>query len=182
MTTEKASVVAQAVAPLRGLAINKASVAAAAFVEKIARKLADHDMDLRTAFPYPRDCYAPEYAAQKALYQAAGAMTRVDHDRAGLRTMNSPLFVMRDGAAEARFIAGAEDQAAAYYDSWVAKLERKVGAGVASAELIGDALWESSTLRVTFDDGRVESWKTQMIVNVSKLGKLFNQWPTRKAR
>jgi hypothetical protein len=28
--------------------------------------------------------------------------------------------------------------------------------------------------------GTVERWKTQQIVNVSRLGKLFNQWPTRQ--
>jgi hypothetical protein len=33
---------------------------------------------------------------------------------------------------------------------------------------------------VTTQEGEDQVWRTQMIVNVSVLGKLFNQWPTRQ--
>lgn len=49
---------------------------------------------------------------------------------------------------------------------------------VASATYTGD-LWTRSFMRYTLTDGTVHTWKTNMILNVSCLGKLFNQFPTR---
>ena len=34
----------------------------------------------------------------------------------------------------------------------------------------------------THADGTTHQWRTEMIINVSKLGALFNQWPTRKLK
>ena len=93
--------------------------------------------------------------------------------------MNDPVPVKMDREEIARFIKNSKEEAAAQYDAFVAKLIRKIGV-VETAELTGNHVWSYSYLNVTKADGTKESWKTQMIVNVSKLGKLFNQWPTRK--
>jgi hypothetical protein len=70
--------------------------------------------------------------------------------------------------------------AAASCRAWINKLIAKIGPkAIASANVTG-SLWTGSTLRVTFEDGSAEVWTTKCIVNVSSLGKLFNQWPTRK--
>ena len=81
-----------------------------------------------------------------------------------------------------KFAASARETAAAEYDAFVAKLEAKIGDDVAAAELAGNHVWNHSTLTITRTDGSVERWRTSMIINVSKLGKLFNQFPTRKAK
>lgn len=69
--------------------------------------------------------------------------------------------------------------AAARYDAFVRKLAGKIGE-VQDATLTGNHVWSHSLLTVTPPDGSQETWKTQQIVNVSKLGKPFNQWPSRK--
>ncbi|MGL6228619.1 MAG: hypothetical protein ACRC3J_05325 [Culicoidibacterales bacterium] len=65
------------------------------------------------------------------------------------------------------------------FDAYVAKLESKVGE--CDTAVLDGSLWHGSVLTVTKNDV-VEKWKTQMIINVSSLGKLFNQFPTRKMK
>ena len=43
-------------------------------------------------------------------------------------------------------------------------------------------MWGYSVLTVTKEDGSVERWKTQQIMNISVLGLLFAQWPSRKMK
>jgi hypothetical protein len=52
----------------------------------------------------------------------------------------------------------------------------------ADASITGTHIWGHSVLTVTLPNGTVERWKTQQIVNQSKLGLLFNQWPSRKMK
>jgi hypothetical protein len=80
-----------------------------------------------------------------------------------------------------RFIKQRMEWAAADYDAFVIKLVKKIGE-VKKAELHGNHVWGYSTLIVTIPDGEVQAWKTQQIVNHSKLGKPFNQWPTRRMK
>lgn len=67
------------------------------------------------------------------------------------------------------------------YDAWVYKLVQKIGKPVTSADVAGDP-WTGSTISVTTNDGEQQTWRTQMILNTSKLGKVFNQFPTRKMK
>jgi hypothetical protein len=72
---------------------------------------------------------------------------------------------------------------ALHYDSYVAKMNQKTNWPVAAVFRwgVGD-VWGRSDLKVTLKDGSTEVWRTQVIVNVSKLGKLFNQWPSRRVK
>jgi hypothetical protein len=63
------------------------------------------------------------------------------------------------------------------YEQYVNKLINKVG-DCDSVTVAGD-LWNYSILTIT-NGAVVERWKTSMILNVSKNGKVFNQFPTRK--
>lgn len=72
----------------------------------------------------------------------------------------------------------AEQQFRAYAD----KLEYKVGAVTKATLTIVAGVWGESFLYVTTAAGNEEVWKTQTIVNRSKLDKLFYQWPTRKLK
>ncbi|NNM65708.1 MAG: hypothetical protein HKL99_14085 [Burkholderiales bacterium] len=80
------------------------------------------------------------------------------------------IFIERDRERTAEAMA-------ANFDAYVSKLERKVGP-CDSADIDGRDPWRGSTLTVRKAD-KIETWKTTQILNVSSLGKLFNQWPTR---
>lgn len=67
------------------------------------------------------------------------------------------------------------------YDSWVYKLVQKIGKPVTDADVSGDP-WTNSRITVKCKDGETQTWNTRMILNTSKRGKVFNQFPTRKAR
>lgn len=82
----------------------------------------------------------------------------------------------------ARFIENNERDAALQYDSFICKMVAKIGEGAVEAEIKGTHIWGYSFLTVVMADDSKEVWKTQQIVNVSKLGRLFNQWPSRKMK
>jgi hypothetical protein len=77
----------------------------------------------------------------------------------------------------ARVVAREREAAGFSFDAYIVKLVTKVGA-VDSANVVGMFLWQGSTLTVV-KGSATEHWHTQQIINVSSLGKLFNQWPTR---
>ena len=80
-----------------------------------------------------------------------------------------------------RFVAARKEQAAAEYDAFIAKLVKKIGP-VVTAELDGNHVWSHSILTVVLKSGEQQRWKTQQITNISKYGKHFNQWPSRKMK
>jgi len=95
---------------------------------------------------------------------------------------------MRDPEPRARsqegidkFLDDAAAMASAQYDEFICKLIRKVGPCTA-ATLQGSHVWGYSTLTCSLVDGTTQAWRTQQIVNVSKLGKVFNQWPSRQVK
>jgi uncharacterized protein YoxC len=67
------------------------------------------------------------------------------------------------------------------YDSFIAKIVGKVGEPVVDAELKGN-IWTGCTLTVETKEGETQVWDTKIIVNISKLGKVFNQFPTRRKK
>lgn len=69
--------------------------------------------------------------------------------------------------------------AGASYDAWTHKLVQKIGKPVTQAQVSGDP-WHGSYITVKTKDGEEQSWHTKMILNRSKLGKMFNQFPTRR--
>ncbi len=82
-------------------------------------------------------------------------------------------------AFKARHVQQAILVAEASFDEWVAKMVQKIGKDVKSATMSGNP-WTGSVLRVETVDGESQVWKTQMIINSSKYGKMFNQFPSRQ--
>lgn len=167
-----------AVAPLKETALVRAEKDAKNFVEKIFAKLAEVNNDMEMAYPYPKDCWAPDY--KKNLRLRATVSSLIDHVKSS-RRINEPDFVVRNDVKVAAFVERAKEFAGIQYDEFVVKLVNKIGE-VTDASLDGDHVWGYSVLTVTKTDGTKEKWKTQQIVNVSKLGLLFNQWPSRKMK
>lgn len=169
----------QAVAPLKDAAVDRARTEATKLIERLLKKLAENGWDLNLVAPVPRSSLSrQDYIRARStrdLYQSITTHTQTS------RRPSEPDIRARSADAESRFIQESVKDAAFQYDLFVAKLVKKIGA-VQSARLQGDHVWGHSILTVVLDKGEVQRWKTQQIVNVSSLGKLFNQWPTRKVR
>lgn len=167
-----------AVIPLRNDAQERALVEANKVIEKVRVGL-----HLREGkrLPYPQSFKMGrnEWFAAKAQYDIESRLIEKDGD-ARVAMGEVQLWKMSAKGIE-RFIKLAMEDAAARYDAFVAKLVAKVGP-VETAVLQGNHVWGHSVLIVTDADGNTTKWKTQQIVNVSKLGLLFHQWPSRKMK
>ncbi len=168
--------IASAVEPLRADAVARARQEAADLVERTFVKLAEDP----TYYAYPRNIYGKrEYAIQHGRYRLLQSLTKAVHNN-GVSSRDG-FTQVRDEAKVAHFIDDSGEVASQQYTAFIQKLEYKVGAHTA-ATLTGGHVWGFSILHVTKADGSVEKWKTQQIINVSVLGKLFNQWPSRKVK
>lgn len=167
-----------AVAPLKSDAIARAAQEATKLVARVAADLEAAGNDREVAAPFPSYKLSREaYAVKNARYQTFVMLTT---SRTASRRHGEPDLRDMDDAKIAWFVNMAQTDAAAQYDSFVAKLVAKIGEA-STAVLVGNHVWSSSILTVETPNG-TQNWKTQQIVNVSKLGKLFNQWPTRKVK
>jgi hypothetical protein len=153
----------QAVSHLKAAAQDRAEQYARKVVADVLADLAVKG-GLNEAAPVPRAWQAP--TATVAEYKAA-QRKRDLYKR------------MLTEAGQAHFITDARENAAAQYDAFVAKLNSKIGP-VTSASLQGDHVWGYSNLTVVTASGETQVWRTQQILNVSKLGTVFNQYPTRR--
>jgi hypothetical protein len=172
----------KAVLPLKKDAIARAKETAERDIERIRSDLEAAGGDINQAAPYPKhSSYGMTYATSRMRYNEFHSVTKAHPDHRPSYRSNEPYFVVIDEDKAKRFIEQRMEWAAADYDSFVIKLVKKIGE-VKNAKLHGNHVWGYSTLVVTKPDGEVQAWKTQQIVNYSKLGKPFNQWPTRRMK
>ena len=167
-----------AVLPLKNAAIEHAVEVAYAITERVRFALAGREFK-RLPYPQSFNMGRNEWAKAKSAYDLESRLIETDGDcRPALGEVQ--LYKMSLKAID-RFLDQVREDAAAQYDAFVAKLVTKVGE-VETADLEGNHVWGYSFLKVVKADGTTETWKTQQIVNVSKLGTVFNQWPTRKVK
>lgn len=170
------SPIALAVKPRRDASIAYSIELARKYISRVEARLVANGMDLNTAFPRPNtNMSRKDYIAMKAAHDKAASLVR---PLQSVRRDGEPLIVEMNQDRIARFIEIIKADAASQFDAYVRKLEKKVGQAD-SAEIDNAPLWDGSILTVRVA-GEVQRWKTQMILNVSSLGTLFNQWPTRK--
>lgn len=122
--------------------------------------------------------FSHDYHATQKAYDDAVKNGEVEARYSAQKLYN---IYTRDEQKEAKFIEDAKRNAASQYDAFVAKLNQKIGVAK-KATLDGSHVWGHSFLEVVTESGELQTWKTQMIINVSKYGKLFNQFPTRKVK
>lgn len=172
-----------AVLPLKSVAMARAEMKANEIVERVRAELEKADGDARIAAPYPNaiSMGREEYQKKHARYNLFRMLSKTDETKKVGYRLDDPEYRVMNDDLIARFVKVASDNAAAQYDAFVAKLNSKIGE-VTSATLEGNHVWGHSILRVVKADGSKENWKTQMIVNQSKLGTVFNQFPTRKVK
>lgn len=78
----------------------------------------------------------------------------------------------------------AEDTVAAFCAKLAGKVDREKAEGAVVIGVASTTIdrWSSGTTVVRLSDGSEQEWHTKVILNQSCLGKLFNQWPTRRTR
>lgn len=171
--------IADAVMPLKIQAMARARKEAVGYVAGARESLASRGWDINKAAPTP--------SSKSGVAEYFTALSR-RHNFLRLTELAAPrdysrdeMFVRMSEEGVDKFLADAQADAAAQYDAFVDKLVRKIGP-VVSARLEGDHVWSYSHLHVVKADGSKERYRTHMIVNMSKHGKFFNQWPTRKVK
>jgi hypothetical protein len=160
-------------------AVKSAGEDARVYVGKVREDLIKHGWDLNAAAPYPYREHGYQADAKKLKHNNYSRLTTSDPAKGyqSRRMNNDPHFVIMDDASIERFVEQAERAAAMYYDAFICKMVAKVGV-CDEAKCEGNHVWSHSILTVT-KGSTVERWKTQQIINVSKLGLHFPQWPSR---
>lgn len=170
-----------AVEPLLKEAQDAAVIAANNIVNKVLEELAAHNWDAQACAPWPHGLPygSPEYHQARSKNTLFNSLTE---DAPGPRDygIGAPNLRVKSEKGIKRFVDDARENATLQYESFICKLEDKIGSHSA-AVLDGSHIWGYSILTVTTPEG-IQRWKTQTIINVSKLGKLFNQYPTRKVK
>lgn len=176
-------IVRNAVLPMKEVAEDNAARTMSARIEETLKTLEDDfNWDVDAMAPYPsslRNSRA-DFKQKLSKYQFVRAITVSTQ---GARFVNEPDYVTRDHAKIARAIRQARELAAETFEAYACKLTGKVGTDVVKADATTDSnLWLASTLQVYHNDGAFTTWNTKTIVNCSVYGKLFLQFPTRKAK
>lgn len=154
-------------------------------VALVYAKLEAADWDLKKAFPLNYNSYAIKVEREANAF--AKEFTRVPDGWVSSCRPNEPQprLAYSDKQNDARAQTKAEKYAAELLTGYAAKLTKKVadfaeGVEVVSCEYKGGGdPWGHSFINVKLANGNAFTLKTQIILNVSKLGTLFNQFPTR---
>lgn len=171
--------VGAAIHALKVEAVNHAELHARETVDRVAKELAEHGWDRQAYAPYP-GTYDRERDRKLSHYQLVHSITKTDPSVGyRSRSSNEPDPAVMDMERIEKFVENSMRDAAMQYDMFICKMVAKVGP-VVSAKLDGSHVWSISYLDVVKADGSTESWKTQQIVNYSKYGRPFYQWPSRK--
>ena len=139
--------------------MERAEEATRSLAERYQITLEAAGWDLEVAYPYPSSTHhsSADFHAMKARRNMAQRLSKYDTERNGVsRRPRTPNYRIWDPEG--------------------------VEALVVEAILTGEHVWGHSILTVCHADGTTHQWRTEMIINVSKLGALFNQWPTRKLK
>ena len=169
----------RAVEPLKEQAVLYAKEAAQTAIRHYTNDLINSNNDIDVAAPIARPD-TPRWKRLPMQYRRA-VFLEITKRRNPTRGMNSeePNYADICKTGVNTYINRRMRETAEQYEAFIDKLEKKVGPHK-SAILTGDHVWGCSILEIEFSDGRVEKWKTNQIDNISKFGKPFYQWPSRK--
>lgn len=171
-----------AIEPLRQISVDNAERKALAIIAQAHKELEAGGYDLKTVAPrlLPFNVSKEQYEQSIAKHSLYSRLTDRKHSADDINMGFSSSIRIPSKEAETKFIEQTKEAASFEFDKYVAKMISKIG-DVDSAELthsFENNIWGYSVLTVVIA-GATQRWHTQQIVNTSKLGKLFNQWPTR---
>jgi hypothetical protein len=172
--------IANAVAPLKIASINAALEAILKMIFEVEKKLeiAGWDMDLAFPMPKARNESRASFSEKKAERDFAFGLVKV---LTTSRRHGDPLMVEICNTSVSKTVDRALEDAAAQYEAYVVKMINKIGSCESAEMAYNNGLWFDSDLLVV-KSGTKEVWNTRCIINRSCLGKLFNQFPTRKRK
>lgn len=174
--------IVQVVLPLKADAAKRAEQYAKQMIERMRKALKTGEWDQNKVAPYPSGGGLYRDFAAMAEYQLCVSLTEWDYKKQpGSRGFNEPCIVKMAPARCKKFVERTIKDAEAQYDAFVLKLTEKIGK-TKTASLKGNHIWDESFMTVVLVNGETQVWHTQQITNISKLGKVFSQWPTRKLR
>lgn len=173
--------IAQAVQPLKQASVDAAVARTIASHKTIIEKLSQHGFNIDAA--YPRPSTNMSRAAYHAAYELRSAVEAiVDFEKSTYR-LNEPKIVKVNSEKILYELEQTALDAEASFDAYVTKLNNKVGTGIVYAQMgFVNNVWSNSNLIVKKNDGSREVWNTKCIINRSKLGRWFNQFPTRQVK
>jgi hypothetical protein len=170
------SPITQLIAPIRAKAMDMAEARMVEQVKLAKSKFEEHGWDLLKIAPDPHGRMSrKQYSLAQAKQNFYSGFVEF---KSNAFSKNERLCVWDDARVE-RVIAQTRELAGFEFDAYVIKLNEKVGAHTAAVLVDTNGLWNDSTIDVTLASGKVERWNTKTIINVSVLGKMFNQFPTR---
>lgn len=173
--------VGQVIHAIKFEAVEHAEKGARKTVEEVRKELEEGGWDINAVAPYPYNLpsHSRAYDDARAKYSLFHELATADPAKGYQSSQRGqPRYVVMDDDMIERFVDYRRRAAALQYDAFIVKMVAKVGE-VVSAELEGSHVWSHSFLEVTKSDGSREIWKTQQIVNYSKYGRPYYQWPSR---
>ena len=177
--------VREQVAPLRQDAVVRAKQRATEDVENIRKELEENDYDQLKVAPLGNGTESGRvYERLARRYHQVNRLVIRDESKPRSIQPDAPHYVKICPTKVQKYIEQAGKDATLQYDAFVQKLSDKVTSEgiVTNVELHGNHVWNHSYLVVDYVGGKQLNWKTQMIINTSKLGKVFSQFPTRRLK
>jgi soluble cytochrome b562 len=169
----------KAIEPFREKAMKKAESLALKQIENVKQKLIEFNGDRNQFAPMPKGVgERSAYIEKKNYYHFVQSITESTVPQ--FQRWNSEDKAQINEKRCLSFIEKSKEMASKDFSKFVDKLISKIG-DCDSAQNEGDLVWNFSILTVSKQD-KIEKWKTQIIMNISKHGKLFNQYPTRKMK
>ena len=157
--------------------ITEANKKAKAYLKMKLKDLAAKDWDLNELVP--NNARSEGARQERAFY-----LSITEDDAAknpNFYTRTGPNFRKASKQQEKKWLDLQARGAEMNYDSFINKMVVKVGEPCVEADLKG-SIWTNAVLTVTTESGEQQVWKTKIILNFSKFGKMFNQFPTRKMK
>lgn len=180
-TTTTMTLIDEAVAPLKVAAQDRSEAAARIMIEKAIEQLAAAGNDLDKVAPAWNSRFSGDRKTYRTMHAKRDFFKAITTQRKAADYLDRTRIIDIDEAKISQFYTQIRKDAGFAFDLFAAKLNVKIGE-VVDAKLSATDVWYHSILTVTKADGSIENWKTQQILNVSCLGTVFNQWPTRKIK
>lgn len=177
---DMSNVIVAAIYPAKAEAMDRAEKWARERMDNALAEIAAAGWDLNVCAPRPRSTIVSrlKYHTDMSKHVFYSRITKATWCS---KSQSAPDIREKSQALEARYINACREATAEQYDAFVWKMLGKIG-DATEAKLEGNHVWGYSFLTVFKPDNSLQVWKTQQILNVSKLGTLFNQWPSRKIK
>ena len=145
------------------------------------RKYLEENGGLSKVAPYPS---MSDFTSDRTSILAGKRVTTRHFDEAGYNGAKEKheSYKMFVTMKREEYVEMNGKQAHESFMAWICKMAAKIGKKVLKADMTGVDPWAESVLAVETEGGDEQIWHTRMIINRSKYGKMFHQFPSRRVR